>query len=141
MRGEEIGCSSSCTKSFEKGTVVHLKAIPFPNARFVKWKVDGQPHAGVITIEGDTVVSALFERKAEAPQNELQLTWYNWNSPEYGTIALDEMAVFLEECEKWGATSEEAYQAAIQEILQTFYPQAELRKMRCLMNDISKSGN
>ncbi|GAK58390.1 hypothetical protein U27_05364 [Candidatus Vecturithrix granuli] len=129
VRGEEIGCSSSCTKSFEKGTVVHLKAIPFPNARFVAWKVNGQLHEGVITIEGDTVVSAIFERTIEDPMlaDGITLYWYGaYGGKNYAKIALNEMFISFQDRETWNVTTEEEYQAIIKTIAHTFHPQAEI---------------
>ncbi len=127
VQGEGIGCSRNCTKTYEEGTVVHLKAIPFPNAKFVEWKIDGKAHKGVITIEKDTVVSAIFQRKTEAPANELRLYWYTrTGGKEYATIALDEMFISFEERETWGLTTEDEYNAAVKEIARTFHSQAEI---------------
>ena len=127
VQGEGLGCGRNCTKTYEEGTVVHLKAIPFPVSRFVGWKVDGKLHKGVLTIEEDIVVVAMFERKTEAPSDELRLSWYTSSGGrEYGLIALDEVFITFEDREQWGASTEEEYHEAIQKIARTFHPQAEI---------------
>lgn len=123
VRGENFLCPTRCTQEYEKGTIVHLKARPFANSRFAGWLVDGISHEGIIRIEKDTVVTAIFERLTGV--NRLTVYWYNGNVKQEATIATDEMAVFLKDPEQWGANTEAEYQAAIQEILHRFHPQAK----------------
>jgi hypothetical protein len=127
VQGDKIGCDTTCKYNFTSGTVVQLQAIPYPDARFVEWKVDGQPQqTGTITLEKDTVVSAIFKLKDEPPADKLIVNWYNGDSKESGTIALDEMVIFLKERTKWGVTTDAEYTVAIQEIIHRFHPHAEI---------------
>jgi hypothetical protein len=127
VRGENLSCASNCTKSYEVGSIVQLKAIPSPSSTFVEWKVNGESHDGIITIEKDTVVTAIFKLKTEVPTDDVTVSWYDsFGGKEYATIALDEMVIFFEEREQWGVTTEEEYKAAVQQVIRTFHPEAEI---------------
>lgn len=122
--GERILCPDICKQTYEEGTVVQLKAVPFSDSRFGGWLIDGEPHEGVITIEKDTVVTAIFELIAGL--DELTVYWYNGSVKEQATIATDEMVVFLEDREQWGATTKKEYWMAEREIVQQFHPEADI---------------
>ena len=125
VEGEDIFCSPLCDYDYEKGTVVQLKAYPDDDSTFEGWLVNGEPHEGVITInQEDILVTAKFNRKT--PADKRNLMWYNGNSKEYATLALDEIAIFLyENPEDWFAFKEE-FAAILEDIAPLFHPQIEL---------------
>ena len=123
--GERIFCGSSCTQSFEKKTVVHLKAIPDSESRFIGWMVHGKPQTGVLTIDQeDLIVAARFE-SIVAP-DDLVIQWYNGPHKERALMVLDEVAVFLEPWDTWDISTQNDLNAAVQEITQRFHPQASV---------------
>jgi len=130
VSGNEMSCMTICTKSYEKGTVLQLQAVPFPDSQFARWVVNGQPHTGTITVEDDTVISAVFESGSLNPKlaDGMTLYWYGSNGGhEYATIALDEMVIQLQDEAYWNSLSPEEYDTAVQQIIQVFDPQAENR--------------
>ena len=128
VEGEKFSCVNSCTKSYEKGTVVSVKAIAFPDSQFAGWKLNGAPHEGAITLEEDTVLSAVFERLSDPMlEDGMTVYWYDGNGGRaYAHIAPDEMLVELKEPEEWGMATEKEYQKAVKKVLQSFHPQAEI---------------
>jgi VCBS repeat-containing protein len=61
VRGGAIDCGASCSVSYSHGELLHLKAIPDESSAFSGWLVNGDPYTGLIHIQGDTVLTALFE--------------------------------------------------------------------------------
>ncbi|PIE31534.1 hypothetical protein CSA56_18045 [candidate division KSB3 bacterium] len=107
---------------------MQLKAIPFPDSRFAGWKINGMPHEGVITLEEDTVLSAIFERTDDPMLADgVTLYWYDANGGrDYAKIALNQMFIAFEDREKWDVTTDEEYHETLQHIAQTFHLQAEI---------------
>ena len=128
VQGPRGSCLDNCIESYEKGTVVHFKAIPFPDSRFAGWKINGAPHEGVITLEEDTVLSAIFERTEDPMLTDgVTVYWYDGNGGRvYARIALDYAFITFEDREKWDVTTDEEEHEAIQKIAQTFHPHAEI---------------
>jgi hypothetical protein len=121
VMGEDICCGDDCKRNYEEGTIVHLKADPYPDSKFVGWLINDQPHEGVITIDQDTIVKAIFELKTGL---DLSIYWYSGDTKKRAKMVLDEVAVFIEPWEKWEVTTQEEFTAAAQEIAQRFHPQA-----------------
>lgn len=125
VEGEDVFCGPFCEKNYEEKTVIHLKAIPYHDSRFVGWLVNGEPTEGVVTIDQeDLVVAAKFE--LNTLPDDLIIHWYNGPHQERAIMVLDEVAVFLENWENWGVTTQEEVSAAVREITQRFHPQATI---------------
>ena len=126
VRGGKISCGLTCEATYEKGTVVQLKAIPdVDTSIFVGWMVNGKPHEGVISIdEEDILIAARFDSKE--PIDDIFIHWYNGNRQEWAITALDEVAIFIEPWENWEVETQEEFHAAVHEIEQRFHPQAEV---------------
>ena len=127
VSGKDMSCMATCSQSYEKGAVVQFKAIPFPDSQFAGWTVNGESHQGVITIEKDTVVTAVFERSSADPNlsDGITVYWYNGNGGrEYATIALDEIVIQLDDTKYWDSLSDDAYQNAVQSFISRFHEQA-----------------
>ncbi len=123
--GEDIACRPFCSADYEKKSIVHLKATPYDNSTFEGWMVNGKPHEGVITIDQeDILITARFE--LESTPDELEVMWYNGSTKQRAGMVLDELAVFIEPWEKWDVSTQDDFNAAIQEITEIFHPQAEV---------------
>jgi len=130
VEGEKIFCGPFCQKSYEEGTVIHLKATTFNDESvFRGWTVNGRPHEGVIRLEAeDMIVAARFDAVGWTP-DELTMMWYEGNSKVWGTLVLDEVDVTYEPLNSWDVSTEAEARAAIQEIARLFHPQATMKKM------------
>ena len=58
VEGEEIFCGPFCKENYEEKTIIHLKAIPSDNSKFIGWMVNGKPTEGVITIDQEDIIVA-----------------------------------------------------------------------------------
>lgn len=117
---------------YESGLVEYSgPAIP-DNVTPTSEPANGVPHEGAITIERNTVVTAIYEPLAGL--DELTVYWYNGNVKIQASIAPDEMVVFLttnvlvysKEKKQWMATPEPDVQAALQKMIHQFHPQSEM---------------
>ncbi|GAK52862.1 hypothetical protein U14_04119 [Candidatus Moduliflexus flocculans] len=127
--GDDIFCGASCEATYEKGTVVQLKAIPDENAKFDGWLVNGKPHEGTLVVEDENILVAAKFTSTMPPTDELEWLWYNGSEKRRLFLAVDEIAVFPKDMpDDWYAFTGE-FKATVEEIAHLFHPQAEVSEL------------
>ncbi len=58
---EGIDCGTTCMNSYDSDTGLIVKAIPDPGSTFVGWEINGVPSGCLVTIDGPTTVTAIFD--------------------------------------------------------------------------------
>jgi len=127
--GDDIFCGASCEATYEKGTVVQLKAVPDENATFDGWLVNGKPHEGTLVVDDEHILVAAKFTSTIPPTDELEWLWYNGNEKRRLFVAIDEIAVFPKDMpDDWYAFTGE-FKATVEEIAHLFHPQAEVSEL------------
>jgi hypothetical protein len=58
--GDGINCGNDCSERYADGMVVNLEAVPDTGSVFVEWRVDQTPVSGIVGIDRDVTITAVF---------------------------------------------------------------------------------
>ncbi|PID56416.1 hypothetical protein CSB45_11195 [candidate division KSB3 bacterium] len=105
VMGPALYCTQACTETYPDKTALHLKASPDPHSTFLGWRVNGEPHEGMLVVEQDTTVTAIFESTLPPDMLERRYYYYEGKTKEFVYLSLDEIDVFFDD--DWWPTDEE----------------------------------
>ncbi len=61
VAGTGVDCGTDCTELYPEGTVLDLQAIPDTGSVFVEWQINQTPVSGMIGVEHDVTMTAVFD--------------------------------------------------------------------------------
>jgi subtilisin-like proprotein convertase family protein len=131
VMGPALYCTQTCTETYPDKTALHLKAYPDPHSTFLGWRVNGEPHEGMLVIEQDTTVTAIFESTLSPDILERRYYYYEGEAKTFVYLSLDEIDVVSHREMWWAATPEERTRMA-QNMEQLFHPQADYDSLQHL---------